>query len=129
VKSTPASLGHKFRTDVLDKFEPDSVAALILLDRAAATLDEVCLLAEALESATALWSRGSNGQPVGHPALRSYVLIARRSRSSLVSVSPTPRRPLVKRRRPSLARGGIAESLSIKEPVEERLDAPLQTDL
>jgi hypothetical protein len=63
VKNTPpASPGHKFRTDVLERYVPDSVAALILLDLAAATLDEVYLLAEALERDGAL-VEGSNGQP------------------------------------------------------------------
>jgi hypothetical protein len=74
VKSTPASLGHKFRTDVLDKFEPDSVAALILLDRAAATLDEVCLLAEALERDGALveGEQRAAGRASGAEELRAH---------------------------------------------------------
>jgi hypothetical protein len=63
------SPGARFRTDVLERYEPSTVSGMLVLDMAAAALDECYRLEEALEK-DGILSTGSQHQTIAHPALK-----------------------------------------------------------
>lgn len=66
-KSKP-SPGYEFQAAFLDLYESDAIVDLVLLDQAAALLDEIAALTDGLER-DGILTTGSKGQPVAHPAL------------------------------------------------------------